>query len=127
MAPPDHNATEAPQTMHLLDCRALALVIANAYPCGYLERCTIGVTWSPRNPRGRPWTAQKCERVLQQLLAFGLCSLHENLMGTIVRVTESGYQVLDIQGAPAIRDLDAERRIGPYVGPSRRWAPPSDQ
>lgn len=109
--------------MDLMDCRQLALTIINAYPCGYLEIGSIGPGWAPRDPRGRHWTPRKCSAVLQQLLAFGYCSLHEGITATFVRVSESGYRALDIPGVPAIRDADAERLVGRYVAPCDLGAP----
>ncbi|HCZ49113.1 MAG TPA: hypothetical protein DCZ11_08920 [Gammaproteobacteria bacterium] len=103
------------QTLDLYDGRQLALLIARAYPCGYLELGSIGVTWVPRDPRGRHWTPRRCAAVLGQLVAFGLCSLHEGWAGALVRVTEQGYRALDMHGALAIRDADAERILGPAL------------
>lgn len=103
------------QTMDMYDGRSLALLIAHTYPCGYLELGSIGSAWAPRDARGRHWTPRRCAAVLRQLVAFGCCSLHWGATGTLVRVTERGYRMLDIQGMPAILNADAERRVGPAV------------
>lgn len=99
--------------MDMYDCRRLALMIARTYPCGYLELGTIGASWVPCDQRRRRWTARRCSAVIDQMVAFGCCSLHHGITGTLVRVTERGYRMLDINGAPAIRDIDAERLLGP--------------
>lgn len=100
------------QMMDMYDGRTLALLIAQTYPCGYLELGSVGSAWVPRDARGRHWTPRRCAAVLRQLVAFGCCSLHQGPTGTLVRVTETGYRMLDIEGMPAIRDIDAERLLG---------------
>lgn len=106
-----------PVTLDMYDARTLALVIARAYACGYLELASIGITWVPRDDQGRYWTERRCKHVLRALVDCGYCDVHSGAITTSVRVNEAGFKALDINGQPAITDRDAERVLGPI----RRW------